>query len=153
GIRVADRCVLACGAERECAVMSLAIGRSDRRETAGEMPKAPGPAAPATIQTAPATMPAGVVRPHARSGATGSGAFVVVCGWGGLECAPAVHTDEGGQDTRPQAAPPKGETDKAGDAHEPDGRRDQQAAPRSNRKPEQAAKDLAAIERVNRQDV
>ena len=74
-------------------------------------------------------------------------------GAGGFEAVPAIHAGIGGDEAQPDRLLPQCQQDKTGDPNKAENRSDQQAARSSERKPEQRAQDLTAIERIDGQNV
>ena len=71
----------------------------------------------------------------------------------GFEAAPAVHSGVGGDQARPYGLSLECKQQQRRDSKESEKRGNQQAARSAQRKPEQGAQDLSAIEWVNGQDV
>ena len=70
-----------------------------------------------------------------------------------FESAPATHHHEDRDRSQPHVLPPQGETDEADDSDQAEDRGHHQAASATERKPEQRAKDLAAVEGINGQNI
>ena len=70
-----------------------------------------------------------------------------------LQAAPAIEEHEYCNCGEPHVADPKCEPDKANHSHKSQNGGDEQATCSSKNEPQQAAKDLAAVERVDRQHV
>jgi hypothetical protein len=70
-----------------------------------------------------------------------------------LQAAPAIHQHEDGDRSEPDGFHPDGEGDNPGHAHKAKDRGHHQAAGSSEYKPEQRAKNLAAIQGINWQDI
>jgi len=70
-----------------------------------------------------------------------------------LEPAPAIHEQENGNRAEPKIVRINREPDECGDAKESEDSRDQQAASAAHHKPQQGTKNLAAIERIDRENV
>src|ERR1039457_4766008 len=70
-----------------------------------------------------------------------------------LQASPAIHEHERGHDSEPGGMDPYRQTDKSGDTNEAEDRSYHQAARTSQHKPEQGAKNLAAIKRIDGQYV